>query len=81
MASTCQGTGVAINSYPLYQKQQKCFRPTPPSGVARALLGGRASHSKNQNEEENEEKVRKNKRNYGKMRKDQGTVLILPTRE
>ena len=32
------------------------------SGVARALLGGRAAHPENQIEEENEEKLRENGR-------------------
>ena len=40
------------------------------SGVARAFPGGRAAHPEDQNEEENEEKLRKNERSYRKMRKD-----------
>ena len=51
------------------------------SGVARAFPGGRAIHLENQNEEENEERLRKSKRTYRKMRKDWGNVLILPTQE
>ena len=39
------------------------------SGVARAFPGGRVSHPKVQNEEENEEKLRKNEGKYRKMRK------------
>ena len=39
------------------------------SGVARAFRGGRVAHPEDQNEEENEENLRKNERNYGKMRK------------
>ena len=35
------------------------------SGVARTFQGGRAAHS-----EENEEKLRKNKRTYRKIRED-----------
>ena len=34
------------------------------SGVARAFPGGRAAHPEDQNEEENEENLRKNERNY-----------------
>ena len=40
------------------------------SGVARAFPGGRAAHPEDQNEEENEENLRKNGRTYRKMRKD-----------
>ena len=40
------------------------------SGVARAFPGGRAAHPEDQNEEENEEKLRKNEKSYRKMRKD-----------
>ena len=40
------------------------------SGVARAFPGERAAHPEDQNEEENEEKLRKNERSYRKMRKD-----------
>ena len=40
------------------------------SGVARAFPGGRAAHPEDQDEEENEENVRKNERNYRKMGKD-----------
>ena len=48
------------------------------SGVARAFPGGRVAHPEDQNEEEN---LRKNEGNYGKMRKYWGNILILPTRE
>ena len=51
------------------------------SGVARAFPGGRAAHPEDQNEEENEEKLRKNDRSYRKMRKDWGNHPILPARE
>ena len=51
------------------------------SGVARAFQGGRVAHPEDQNEEENEENLRKNERNSGKMRKYWGNILILPTRE
>ena len=51
------------------------------SGVARAFQGGRAAHPEDQNEEENEKTLRKNERNYRKMRKNWGNVLILPNRE
>ena len=44
------------------------------SGVARPFPGGRLAHPEVQNEEENEEKLRK-------MMKNWGNVLILPTRE
>ena len=60
-------------------------RGTFTSGVARAFPGGQAAHPEDQNEEENEEKLRKNGRTYRKMRKDwgnvPGNVCILPTRE
>ena len=51
------------------------------SGVARAFPGGRAAHPEDQNEEENEEKLRKNERSYRKMRKDWGNHPIFPARE
>ena len=51
------------------------------SGVARAFPGGWAVRPEDQNVEENEEKLRKNKRTYRKMKKDWGNVLILPTWE
>ena len=38
------------------------------SGVARAFSGGRAAHPEDQNEEENEENLRKNERHHRKMR-------------
>ena len=40
------------------------------SGVVRAFQGGRAAHPEDQNEEENEENLRKNETTYRKMRKD-----------
>ena len=40
------------------------------SGVARAFPDGQAAHPEDQNEEENEENLRKNGRTYRKMRKD-----------
>ena len=39
------------------------------SSVARAFPGERLAHPEDQNEEENEENLRKNERNYGTMRK------------
>ena len=39
------------------------------SGVARTYPGGRAANPEDQNEEENQENLRKNERTYGKMRK------------
>ena len=51
------------------------------SGVARAFPGGRSAHPEDQNEEENEERLRKNERSYKKMRKDWGNHPILPTQE
>ena len=52
---------------------------TPVSGVAMAFPGGRLTHPEDQNQEENEESLRKNKKiwsNFGeKMRK----VELLPT--
>ena len=45
------------------------------------LSGGRAAHPEDQKEEEMFLKMRKNRRNYRKMRKDLANVLILPTRE
>ena len=53
----------------------------PDSGVARAFPGGRVAHPEGQNEEENEEKLRKNERKHRKIRKNSGNVLILPNRE
>ena len=55
--------------------------PPPGSGVASAFPGGQAAHPEDQNEEENEENLRKNGRTYRKKRKDLGNVCILPTRE
>ena len=40
------------------------------SGVATAFPGGLAAHLEDQNEEENEENLRKNEGRYRKMRKD-----------
>ena len=51
------------------------------SGLARAFLGGRVAHPEGQNEEENEEKLRKNERKHRKMRKNWENVLILPIRD
>ena len=51
------------------------------SGVAMAFPGGRLARPEDQNEEEKEERLTKNKRKYRKMRKDWGNVLILRTRE
>ena len=51
------------------------------SGIARTFPGGQVSLSEDQNEEENvEESLRKNEKNYRKMRKDWENV-ILPTWE
>ena len=50
-------------------------------GVARAFPGGQTAHPEDQNEEENHKKFEENVRNYRKMRKDWGNILILPTRE
>ena len=51
------------------------------SGVARAFPGGRLANPESQNEEENENSLRKNKKKmikiWGKMRK----VELLPTRD
>ena len=43
---------------------------TPNSDIARASPGGQATHPEDQNEEENEERLRKNKRTYREMRTD-----------
>ena len=51
------------------------------SGVARAFLSEQVAHPEDQNEEENEESLRKNERNYRKMKKDWGKCSISPTRE
>ena len=51
------------------------------SGVARAFPGERAAHLEDQNEEENEENLRKYEINYRNMGKDWGNGPILPTRE
>ena len=51
------------------------------SGLARTFPGGRAAHPEIQNEEENEERLRKNKRTYKKLKKNWENVLVLPTRE
>ena len=51
------------------------------SGVARAFPGGRTAHLVGQNEEENEEKLRKNEGKYRKMRKIEEMFSILPTPE
>ena len=40
------------------------------SGIARTFPGGRAAHPEDQNEEENEENLRKHERTYMKMRID-----------
>ena len=44
--------------------------PADVSGVAGAFPGGRAAHPEDQDEEENEENLRKNEKNYRKMGKD-----------
>ena len=40
------------------------------SAVARAFPGVRVAHPEDQNEEDNEENLRKNEKTYRKMRKD-----------
>ena len=42
---------------------------------------GLPTHPEDQNEEENEEKLKENERNYREMRKDWGNYLILSTQE
>ena len=73
-----------VNSF-LFMVNVRCLPETyyrvSNSGVARAFTGGRAAHPEDQNEEENEENLRKNESKYLKMRKDWGNVLILPTWE
>ena len=41
--------------------------PVMPSGVARAFLGGHLAHQEGQNKEENEERLRKNKKNLSRF--------------
>ena len=52
-----------------------------PSGVARAFPGGRAAHPENQNEEENEKSLRKNKINWSKFEEKMRKVELLPARD
>ena len=51
------------------------------SGVARAFPGGRAAHPENQNEEEKESSLRKNKINWSKFEEKMRKVELLPTRD
>ena len=69
--STCDNLMLNLSPFPVLSTAKMAhilFRKN--SGVARAFPGGRAAHLEDQNEEENEERLRKNKRTYRKMRKD-----------
>ena len=50
-------------------------------GVARAFPGGRLTHSEHQNEEENDLKMRKNKKNWSQLREKMKKVEVLSTRD
>ena len=54
------------------------YKNSLSSGVARAFPGGRVAHPEVQNEEENEEKLRKNEGKYRKIRKIEETFLSCP---
>ena len=52
-----------------------------PSGVARAFPGGRLAHPEGQNEEENENSLRKSKKTWSKFEEKMRKVELLPTRD
>ena len=51
------------------------------SGVARAFPGGRLAHPEGQNEEENENSLRKSKKTWSKFEEKMRKVELLPTRD
>ena len=51
------------------------------SSVARAFPGGRVAHPESQNEEENEESLRKNEKKWSKFGEKMRKVELLPTRD
>ena len=65
----------------LHNKDQVPQKRFTPSTLARVFPCVRLAHPEDQNEEENEENLRKYERNYRKKRKDWRSVLLLPTRE